>query len=194
MTTIPAGYSLIAIASGAVVATRGALPCRIDVPNVGVCDFDAPGQVMPDAQAPTHRLVARVLVDDPPGALYAPTGETEAYDPVAGRVVVTRLYPAAPNVMPPVPAAITRRQCARALYAQGRISGPELVAMTQTGAPPALVEALLARLPEAEQWVARADFAAQTYERGNPLLNSIMTAAGASAAEMDEFFIAAGGL
>lgn len=87
-----------------------------------------------------------------------------------------------------VPASITRRQCARELFAAGAVTGPEMVAMTATGTPPAMVEAVLAALPEAGQWIARADFAADTYERTNPLLVTVMTASGASAENIDDFF------
>lgn len=91
----------------------------------------------------------------------------------------------------PVPNVVTRRQFARELFTRGIISGPELVAMTATGAPPSVVEAIIVMLPEAEQWIARADFAAATYERGNPLLVVMMTAAGADDAAIDDFFRAA---
>jgi hypothetical protein len=94
----------------------------------------------------------------------------------------------------PIPPSISRRQCAREMFARQIISGPEMVAMTATGTPPAMVEAALAGLPEAEQWVARADFAAGTYERSNPLLVALMTATGASPADIDDFFRSAAAL
>ena len=92
----------------------------------------------------------------------------------------------------PVPASISRRQCARELFNRQMITGPEMVAMTATGTPPAMIEAVFDAMPEADQWVARADFAADTYERGNPLLVGIMTASGATPSDIDEFFRAAG--
>jgi hypothetical protein len=88
----------------------------------------------------------------------------------------------------PVPASITRRQCARELFIREMISGPEMVAMTATGTPPAMIEAVFAAMPEADQWIARADFAADTYERSNVLLNSLMTSTGATSADIDQFF------
>jgi hypothetical protein len=88
----------------------------------------------------------------------------------------------------PVPQTITRRQCARELYTLKMITGPEMVAMTATGTPPALIERVFKALPEADQWIARADFAADTYERSNPLLVGIMKASGATEAAIDEFF------
>jgi hypothetical protein len=83
------------------------------------------------------------------------------------------------------------------------ISGPEMVAMTATGTPPAMVEVVFAAImPEAAQDEARADFAAGTYERGNPLLAGVMTdvieaqTPGATeamiSAAIDEFFRKAG--
>ncbi len=88
----------------------------------------------------------------------------------------------------PVPASITRRQCARELFTRRMITGPEMVAMTATATPPAMIEQVFSKMPEAEQWVARADFAADTYARANPLLNGIMAASGASSADIDHFF------
>jgi hypothetical protein len=88
----------------------------------------------------------------------------------------------------PVPQTITRRQCARELYTLKMITGPEMVAMTATGTPPALIEKVFKALPETDQWIARADFAADTYERSNPLLVGIMKASGATEAAIDEFF------
>ena len=90
---------------------------------------------------------------------------------------------------PPRPVfQITRRQCARALFARQMITGPEMVAMTTTGTPPAMIETIFAPMPEAEQWLARADFAADTYMRDNPLLVFIMTASGSTPADIDDFF------
>jgi hypothetical protein len=88
----------------------------------------------------------------------------------------------------PVPATISRRQCARELFIREMISGPEMVAMTATGTPPAMIETVFAAMPQADQWLARADFAADTYERSNPLLVGIMTASGSTAADIDQFF------
>ena len=77
------------------------------------------------------------------------------------------------------------------MFARGLISGPEAVAMTTTATPPALVEAMLAALPEPEQTFSRINFGAGSYERGNPLLNALMIGTGASQADIDVFFIAA---
>jgi hypothetical protein len=93
-----------------------------------------------------------------------------------------------PEPVNSVPPSITRRQCAKELHARGLITGPEMVAMTRTGEPPTMVEAILSAMPEADVWDARADFAADTYLRGNPLLGSIMAASGASPSDIDDFF------
>lgn len=95
---------------------------------------------------------------------------------------------------PPVPASITRRQCARAMFMQGLITGPEALAMTQNGTPPALVETMLTAMPDDAEVLARIDFAADTYMRSNPLLVALMEGTGADAAAIDAFFIAAGAL
>lgn len=89
----------------------------------------------------------------------------------------------------PVPPQITRRQCARQLYAIGMITGPEAVAMTRNGTPPAMVQTYLAALPEAARYVAEMDFAADTYLRNNPLLAALMAANDKTDAEVDQFFI-----
>lgn len=98
MTTI--GYSLVEIASGAIIANPSNLPCRLDVAGVGVCDFDKPGQVMPDADAPTHKLVERVLSEPSPNQPATVSSETAAFD--GEKVVVTRTYellPVAPRMI-----------------------------------------------------------------------------------------------
>jgi hypothetical protein len=110
--------------------------------------------------------------------------------------------PSFPVVLP-VPQSITRRQCARELFKREMISGPEMVAMTATGTPPAMVEVIFAAIDdEDEQSEARADFAADTYQRSNPLLTGVMTDAitaqtpGATEAminaAIDDFFRKAG--
>lgn len=102
----------------------------------------------------------------------------------------------------PVPASITRRQCARELYLREMITGTEMVSMTATGTPPAMVKALIDAIENtSDRMIAKADFAAASYERANPLLVGIMTATiaaqtpGATEAQIsaaiDEFFRAA---
>lgn len=98
------------------------------------------------------------------------------------------LSSAAPD---PVPPSITRRQCALELHARGLIGDDEAVAMAATATPPVLLADLLGALSPVEQVTARIDFAATTYERGNRLLDGLMTAAGASPADIDAFFRAA---
>ena len=100
--------------------------------------------------------------------------------------------PSPPQPEPGSP-SITRRQCAAELFARELITGPEAVAMAATAAPPALVETVFAALAEPSQTLARIDFAAASYERGNPLLTQIMTASGADEAALDAFFVAAAG-
>lgn len=103
----------------------------------------------------------------------------------------------------PIPDSITRRQCARELFKREMVTGPEMVAMTATGTPPAMVEVIFAAIEdENEESEARADFAADTYQRSNPLLAGVMTDAikaqtpGATEAiinaAIDDFFRKAG--
>lgn len=101
-----------------------------------------------------------------------------------------------PNTLPfdpalypqPVPHSITRRQCARQLLVMGMITGPEAVAMTKTGEPPAAIAAYLATLPEEQRFLAEIDFAADSYLRNNPLLAALAAANGMSEADIDQFF------
>lgn len=106
----------------------------------------------------------------------------------AGVLIEIREYPDPPPPPEPVPESITRRQCARELFERQMISGAEMVAMVAVGAPPAMVEVVFAQMPEPDVYVARADFAAATYERSSPLLVHVMSAAGASESDMDQFF------
>lgn len=117
------------------------------------------------------------------------------YDMATGQLIDDPDYIEPPQeVVPqPVPASISRRQCARELFKRQMITGPEMVAMTATGTPPAMIEMIFVAIEdEDEESEARADFAADTYERGNPLLVGIMTASGATPADIDDFFRAAG--
>jgi hypothetical protein len=92
------------------------------------------------------------------------------------------------NPPSPVPASITRRQCARQMLFQGFITPAEALAMTKTGEPPSMVAAGFAQMAPDEAVLAEIDFAADTYQRENPLLVSLMTATGADAAAIDQFF------
>ena len=96
-----------------------------------------------------------------------------------------------PVITEPVPASITRRQCARQLLNMGMITGEEALAMTRTGEPPAMVAASFAQLSPEDAVLAEIDFAADTYMRTNPLLNNLMLATGSSEHEIDDFFRAA---
>jgi hypothetical protein len=107
--------------------------------------------------------------------------------------------PQEPPPPPPEPAPmpkITRRQCARALFARTppMITGEEAIAMSAWAEPPAMIETVFAAMPEPDQTSARIDFASELYERSNPLLNAAMTAAGSTPAEIDAFFRAAAAL
>jgi hypothetical protein len=92
----------------------------------------------------------------------------------------------------PVPASISRRQCAREILERGMIAANEALAMTQSGAPPAMVQAVFDGMGEPGRTLAMIDFAADTYSRSNPLLIGIMQSTGASDADIDDFFRGAG--
>jgi hypothetical protein len=90
---IQIGYSLVEISTGSIVQSFGALPARANVSGT-VCDFDKVGQIMPDAAAPTHKLVAR-MANDPPEGQYNITSEAAAFD--GEQVIVTRVYESLPE-------------------------------------------------------------------------------------------------
>lgn len=106
------------------------------------------------------------------------------------REEIEALPGAAPS---PVPTAITRRQCAAQLFADGTISGPEAVAMTATATPPLAIEAVLALMPEPSQTFVRIDFAAGSYERDNTSFAAVLAALmpTSTASDVDAFFRAA---
>ncbi len=105
---------------------------------------------------------------------------------VSGEFGDIAIYEAPPL---PVPPTISRRQCAAEMFARGLITGPEAVAMTQNGTPPAMVETMLVGLPEPAQTFARIDFAATNYERTNALLEMLMLSVpGTTSEDIDQFF------
>lgn len=92
------------------------------------------------------------------------------------------------NPPPPVPHSISRRQCAKRMLMMGLITGDEALEMTRNGTPPAMVSASFDQLSPEDRVLAEIDFAADTYERANPLLVNLMLATGASEDEIDDFF------
>lgn len=97
-------------------------------------------------------------------------------------------YVPPPPPKPFVPESITRRQCARQLLIVGMITGDEAIAMTQSGIPPASVQAYLNTLSEPDKTLATIDFAADNYYRNNPLLAALMVANNMSDEQVDDFF------
>lgn len=87
-----------------------------------------------------------------------------------------------------VPQAITRRQCAIELREQQLITPQEALDMTRIGLPPAMIQTYFDTMTETDRIIAETDFAAETYERSNPLLIQIMTASGATEEDIDNFF------
>ena len=113
------------------------------------------------------------LLDDPAAC------PPDLWQAALGIVAVLGEPPLEPVPEPPpspVPASITRRQCARELYLRQMITGTEMVSMTATGTPPTMVKDLIdAIVNTSDRMIARADFAAMSYERANPLLVGVMT-------------------
>lgn len=141
---------------------------------------------------------------------YGSAGQEERHDPQTGRPVntpITSLDPYSDVLAqweakrveadtpytgpPPVPPVITRRQCARQLFAMGLITGDEAVSMTQTGTPPAMVQQYIDTLPTNDRYLALMDFAADSYYRDNALLAQLATINNMSSDDLDQFFRAA---
>ena len=89
---------------------------------------------------------------------------------------------------PPVPQAITRRQCAVELKDRNLITLQEALAMTKYGDVPAMISQLFIQMSENDRLNAEINFAADTYLRSNPLLTSIMLQSGHTEEEIDDFF------
>jgi hypothetical protein len=104
------------------------------------------------------------------------------------------IAPFAPVADPdPVPASISRRQCAEQMFVECMISIDEAIGMAGAGTPPPTIAAIIDALPEAERGLARIRFAAGTYERSNALLVAVITGFRPSATpgDVDAFFRAA---
>ena len=89
---------------------------------------------------------------------------------------------------PPVPQQITRRQCAIELRERSLITPTEALDMTKYGDVPAMISQVFSTMTDADRIIAETDFAADTYERTNPLLIQVMTSTGASEEDIDDFF------
>lgn len=128
-----------------------------------------------------------LLATYPDGTIEVPLRPSADHELIDGAWVYSPTTPP----LTPVPASITRRQCAIEMRARDLISSSEAIAMVTTATPPAFVETVIAALPEPDQTSARIDFAAGSYERSNPLLISLMISSGASSEDIDAFFRAA---
>lgn len=92
---IPAGYSFVRLSDNAEVATYGSLPARVELRDDGGkvtlrTDLDKVGLVIPDDDAPTHKLVERVLSESPPDQPANISSESTRFD--GEKIVVTRTY------------------------------------------------------------------------------------------------------
>lgn len=90
-----------------------------------------------------------------------------------------------------VPKSITRRQCAIELRERGTITPKECLDMIRYGIPPATIQSIFSNLTEEQKILAETDFATDVYLRNNDILNSIMTASGATKEDIDNFYISA---
>ena len=89
---------------------------------------------------------------------------------------------------PPVPQSITRRQCAIELRERTMITAQEALDMTKYGEVPAMVQQIFSQMSSDDRIKAETDFAADTYMINNPLLLFIMTEAGSTEEDIDQFF------
>lgn len=89
---------------------------------------------------------------------------------------------------PPVPGMITRRQCAVEMRERSMITPLECLNMTKNADIPAFVETIFSAMSPEDRILAETDFAAANYYRDNPLLVAMMTATGATSADIDQFF------
>lgn len=104
---------------------------------------------------------------------------------ITGKIFDGSAFVAAPA---PVPADISRRQCAIELHARSLITDQEAVAMVAAGTPPAIIASFIAQMPADQRLLAQINFATDRYERANALLGSLLAAQGATDAEADDFF------
>lgn len=139
------------------------------------------GVIMADAENDPH----------PDGFLLVQLADDQDVNPDWMYVDGVFVAPPAPEPVVVVPQSITRRQCAMMMFSMQMISGSDAIAMTQTGTPPAAVQAYLDTLPEPQRTMAIMDFAATDYYRENPLLLALMQANNMTEDQVDTFFIEA---
>lgn len=132
------------------------------------------------------------VTPDVPNPIILPTGEI-VYCPIVGTDYFG--YHLENWVMqeppPPVPASISRRQCATQLRNIGNITQSEALGMASTAAIPPSIQLYFDAMDPVDRDNAQLEFTATEYSRSNPLLNAIMTANGLSSQEIDNFFIEA---
>lgn len=95
----------------------------------------------------------------------------------------------APIIESPVPSSVTRRQIITGLALAEWITKQEAIDALSTGARPAAVEAVIATLPEEDQFDALTKWIGFTEAyRTDPLVLALASAEGKSEAEIDDFF------
>ena len=182
-----------------------AIPAVPEVPKVPAVPptFDENGMIIDFGSPGSPAIPGRPAVPAHPATLSDPWPFLAVPDDVEahGREIYARAHaghfgPVAPYLPPPppapvIPASITRRQCALQLLAETLISEAEAVAMAATATPPTYVNTLFAGLSSMDRTRALIDFAANTFDRSNPLIVGMMAATGKTSADADAFFLAA---
>lgn len=122
-----------------------------------------------------------------PGQVLAPAGDAQigwTYDGT------TFSPPPAPK--PTIPTEVTRRQILTALGGLGWITEAEAEAALATGARPAVVDIVIAAMPEGDQFGARMKWIGfQNAYRDDDMVAALAVATSRDAAEIDLLFITA---
>ncbi|MFD2676084.1 hypothetical protein [Camelimonas lactis] len=154
--------------AGIPARTVGSLILSVDADSVVRCVGFGPDGFSP----PVGQRVYEVEV---PGV--SPTQDIANYAGFLGHTFdpATGSFTPPPPPAPPAIADISRQQCAMRMCQMGLIGPEDMVAMAQSGTPPAMVENMLGAMAEPDQSFARAAFAKNTYSRADPLLVLMMT-------------------
>lgn len=119
-------------------------------------------------------------------------GVTLYNNAVAGVYGTVAAYVAPPTPPTPVPAEITALQFLLQAAIEGIITQGEALAAAQTGAVPALFQAVFDTLTESQAFAAELRWARMTIvPRNDPLVAAVGQVLSMTSQELDEFFIAA---
>jgi len=122
-------------------------------------------------------------------------GVTLYNNAVAGLYGTVAAYVAPPAPPTPVPTEITALQFLLQAATDGIITQVEALSAAQTGAVPALIQAVFDTLPSEQGFVAKVRWARMTeVPRNDPLVAAVGQVLDMTTQEMDQFFIAAAAL